>query len=904
MAGVNDFEAFVEWVNTLTAAEGFSEGERDYKLELSRQFNEMASAGLSSDGVVAWLKGSSNNIVSWRTTSTLSDIAGEAVAEETGRLTGEGDLGDRLDRFGEWLHETTGAAAGEQTTVASALLMGLDATNYPPYKTGVIRKAMKLAGREARTGPPSDRYRDFLDFCDTVAAELAQDDEHHVDRLDVQGACWIMGGWPEELVAVLLPERHEEFEAWRGSAQGELASAAARPMAGPKWWVNQGATYRQERDGSYIWAPQITKAGHPVAHHTAVRDVRAGDTLIHYADGHIRAVGTATSDGYEADRPGELPDQAWETAGYQADVEYRELSDPVPLSAIDLEVRTVADGPFTSAGAVKQGYLFELPGETRGRIASMLPDLGSSAGHEATSRLWAVYVGKSSEPNLNFSLPRGRWGWKKTRAEYDRLEPGDALLFATGYTGGSPRVKAEEFRQHGITRLILCQATSTVDHDAAPFWPDEDGTVSYPYRVQLSQVDELPATQLSDVDERFGGPVAEAIRLSAINQGRAELVATMTPVELTPRPLNEVVDAFVDATAATGLSYGKQHDKIVRSFVTALATKPFVILTGLSGSGKTRLAQAFGHWLGAAKVIAVRPDWTSPDSLLGFENALSEPTIDGRYAWNVPDTLRFILEARDNPGQPHLLLLDEMNLAHVERYFADVLSGMESGEPVVPDLVNEEGSVYRWRKGSTDATPLPENLFVVGTVNIDETTYMFSPKVLDRANTFEFRVETDDLVATIERNELKPAGPDFAAGFLAAARSPGPPPPATFEDWLREIHEILAASDREFGHRTFQEALRFSGLLETAGEPDSLVGLDLQVAQKVLPRLHGSRRELSSLIDQLGGFCSFGPGKEVPLDFDCAATPVDDGTALPVSYGKLHRMARKLRDNHFVSFAE
>ncbi|MCY3606804.1 MAG: hypothetical protein OXG57_00025, partial [Acidimicrobiaceae bacterium] len=387
----------------------------------------------------------------------------------------------------------------------------------------------------------------------------------------------------------------------------------------------------------------------------------------------------------------------------------------------------------------------------------------------APRRLWVVYIGGSSLPNLNFSLPRGRWGWKKHHPDYDLLEPGDTMLFAAGYTDGSPRKKSEEFRRHGVSRVIVCQTASGVYQDSTPYWPDEDEAVSYPYRVDLIGVEEQPAAQLVELDERFRGPVAEAIRMSASIQGRAELVEVMASAPKQQRTLKEVVDAFIDATSASGLSFGTRHETVIRSFVTALATKPFVILTGLSGSGKTRLAQAFGQWLGAMKVVAVRPDWTSPDSLLGFENALSEQS-DGRYAWNVPDTLRFILEARDNPDQPHLLLLDEMNLAHVERYFADVLSGMESGEPVVPDLVRGPGTTYRWRKDSTEPAPLPENLFVVGTVNIDETTYMFSPKVLDRANTFEFRVETDDLVARIERRELEPAGQDLAKGFLEAVR--------------------------------------------------------------------------------------------------------------------------------------
>ena len=754
MAALGDFETFVEWVETLIAAEGFDEGERDYKLELSRQFNDVLSGRMSSRAVLVWLRDSNNNIVGWRTTRKLAKVDSDRLVEQTSLLLSQGDLVERIDRFGQWLHETIGAAAGEQTTVASTLLMGLDATQFPPYKTNAIRTAMKLAGRDASSGLPSIRYKAFLDFCDEIVANLAPRSHREVDRLDVQGACWIVADWSPSQVARLLPERHSDFVAWRTSGQ-----AGGLEPETLKWWVNQGGNYHQERDESRIWAPQATRAGHPVSYHTDVLEVLKGDRIVHYVKGQIRAVGIAKSDGYKANHPGEHPDEMSGVAGCMADIEYQELAAPIPLSSIDGDLRSTGNGPFASDGRAKQGYLFRLPEAIRDEIASLLPDLGTTT---------------------------------------------------------------------------------------------------------------------------------------------------------KPRSLQEVVETFVEATFASGLRFGPpdeedkpgdKHKKTVRSFVTALATKPFVILTGLSGSGKTRLAQSFGDWLGAAKVIAVRPDWTSPDSLLGFENALSEP-VNGRYEWNVPDTLLFILQARDHPNQPHLLVLDEMNLAHVERYFADVLSGMESGEPVIPDLIKEGGDVYRLREGSRTGTPLPENLFVVGTVNVDETTYMFSPKVLDRANTFEFRVETPDLVASFERNKFNNADPDLVAGFLKAARTPAPPAPEGFEDWLRDIHKLLASSDREFGHRTFQEALRFAGLHEFAGEHNPLISLDLQIAQKVLPRLHGSRRELSTLIDQLGGLCFYGPSNTVPDGFECAALPSDGVPELPVSFSKLHRMAKKLRDNHFVSFAE
>ncbi len=161
------------------------------------------------------------------------------------------------------------------------------------------------------------------------------------------------------------------------------------------------------------------------------------------------------------------------------------------------------------------------------------------------------------------------------------------------------------------------------------------------------------------------------------------------------------------------------------------------------------------------------PDWTSPDSLLGYEDALAAIVARRAPPLGCPRSACSSCCGPPTTRSGRICwCLDEMNLAHVERYFADVLSGMESGQGVLPDLVLEGDGQYRERTDSTGPLPLPDNLFIVGTVNVDETTYMFSPKVLDRANSFEFRVGTDDLGATGALRDLEPTSAEDAAGFL------------------------------------------------------------------------------------------------------------------------------------------
>jgi 5-methylcytosine-specific restriction protein B len=256
-----------------------------------------------------------------------------------------------------------------------------------------------------------------------------------------------------------------------------------------------------------------------------------------------------------------------------------------------------------------------------------------------------------------------------------------------------------------------------------------------------------------------------------------------------------------------------------------------------------------------------------------------------------------------------------MNLAHVERYFADVLSGMESEERCLPNL-EEEGDLWRVPVGGESTIPVPKNLMVIGTVNVDETTYMFSPKVLDRANTFEFRVQTSDLDVEHKKPiRCEPGDVELVAGFLTLAGDDNwqLEHPATgqeaFVRLLQTVHALLSVEGFEFGHRVFYEAVRFAAMHEAAGNADVMHSLDLQVLQKILPRLHGSRRRLESTLCALAVFCrdlSYNPEvglKDSPARFD---SPVgsESPQRLPRSYDKLARMIGLLRTNQFVSFTE
>jgi 5-methylcytosine-specific restriction protein B len=374
-----------------------------------------------------------------------------------------------------------------------------------------------------------------------------------------------------------------------------------------------------------------------------------------------------------------------------------------------------------------------------------------------------------------------------------------------------------------------------------------------------------------------------------------------------------LLKAFSAALASAGLHYGARHDGIVRAFLASVLTKRFVILTGLSGSGKTQLALQLASWLGSQDrrlVLPVRPDWTGSEALFGYENVIGKADSSGRRPWHVPPALEFMIRARDDQQRlPHILVLDEMNLAHVERYFADVLSGMESREPCLPNLERVDGG---WFQGATARVPVPENLWIIGTVNVDETTYTFSPKVLDRANTIEFRVERGDLPddpwsltppsACVAAESRIAIAMQKLAGDRSSHRDHVPHWITGFAEDFRRLHGILADHGLEYGHRVYFDATRFACLFHGLGGIAADDALDLQVLQKVLPRVHGSRRQVEPLLISLLRYAW-----SIKAETDATFNPENPGAGtprLPHTYAKIRRMLTRVRANQYVSFTE
>lgn len=367
---------------------------------------------------------------------------------------------------------------------------------------------------------------------------------------------------------------------------------------------------------------------------------------------------------------------------------------------------------------------------------------------------------------------------------------------------------------------------------------------------------------------------------------------------------------FLNFTGKTGLSF---DPTLIQRFLSSLVTKPFVLLSGLSGSGKTKLAEAFVKWIcqddSQYKLVPVGADWTNREPLLGFPNALSK----GDYTHPDNGVLKLILEANNNSDRPYFLILDEMNLSHVERYFADFLSTMESSDAEIQ--LHDSDAIADETKD--DFVPkiikLPKNLFIIGTVNIDETTYMFSPKVLDRANTIEFRVtETEisnffDAPKDIDLSVLETQGANMAEAFLKLSKKSSDQTDAdAVKGELIMFFNELQKLGAEFGYRTANEAVKLTARLGGFGMDDTDSKIDIAIMQKLLPKLSGSRRKLKDVLIALGNLCLTDQSllKEFFESDDYPNFSKIEGIKYPISFEKITRMYRNAMANGFASYAE
>lgn len=280
------------------------------------------------------------------------------------------------------------------------------------------------------------------------------------------------------------------------------------------------------------------------------------------------------------------------------------------------------------------------------------------------------------------------------------------------------------------------------------------------------------------------------------------------------------IRSFREYCLEKGYSYSTD---LIRRFILSLETKQFLILTGISGSGKTKIAELWGSYNEERLLLkAVGSNWNDNKNLLGYKNLL----VDDAKSYVKTEIVEFIEESAKNTDKQYILILDEMNLSHVERYFSDFLSAIESMDK---GITLPSGKILK----------LNENLKIIGTVNIDETTYMFSPKVLDRANVIEMNGTIPSVfIEEMVRNKKQV--------FLPLVDKPW------FERYVNILDSIYDSLNGNFGYRVIEEVTRYVLInTELFGNEIFIRCLDEQIYQKILPKLHGTKAILGPRLEKI-----------------------------------------------------
>lgn len=422
-------------------------------------------------------------------------------------------------------------------------------------------------------------------------------------------------------------------------------------------------------------------------------------------------------------------------------------------------------------------------------------------------------------------------------------------------------------------------------------------SVALPEELQrwLPSLDELAEdTDEATDEERF----SDEVSAEGIQERRLPVEATQTSAkEWLPR-----VKAFM---ASQGYHYSLAE---VSNFYLCMRTKPLAMLAGISGTGKTQLVRQFAKAIGYGDsdhcvLIAVRPDWADSSDLIGYAN------IQGKF--ETKPLLDVMARAIEHPDELYFVILDEMNLARVEHYFSEFLSFIETRERDSDDVIVTEPLISRADVNGGRPVYLPQNLMVVGTVNMDESTHAFSRKVLDRANAIEMN-DIDLAWVNPERDVLPVAGiyaDALRASFLNSndLSDAHKKALASSMQLLIQVNAILEPAGLHFGYRVRDEVAFYLTLHqeEALGSLEGFntnAAMDFQLMQKVLPRIQGSSLSVLKVLIGLLSLLANTPLEE-DAEYSVIEKEVDpQNTRYPRSVKKLLFMLQRFHDDGFTSF--
>lgn len=432
--------------------------------------------------------------------------------------------------------------------------------------------------------------------------------------------------------------------------------------------------------------------------------------------------------------------------------------------------------------------------------------------------------------------------------------------------------------------------------------------------VKAGYLEETGAKTKAQSGPRAGSPTTEyrfgpeLVPQQAMSAPEPRSLATRH-AELTSGSYGQAIHGIQEAMEAEGYVISPAE---LANFFLAMTVSPLVILSGISGTGKSLLPRKFAKLTNSLfQPIPVQPQWADNSDLFGYVPSLASGMfVKGKI-------IDSILSAKRNPELLSIVLLDEMNLAPVEHYFSDFLSVAESRErkdhqigsdPLPIDLPTVADPSVAALCDELRGVELPHNLRVIGTANMDETTHSFSPKVLDRAFTIEF--DDPDLTA------FATAGGSASATFESLAKAliaPANPinimeAQAKSQDlfehvaaWLDEIQGILGPAGIKFGYRTRDAILLYLHFWHEFRLSDVLAGcaaLDFCLLQKILPKITGSGDSLGMALKELGEWLD----AQAEQKEGAAGIELELAGSLERSRGKIARMLVQLENDGVVHY--
>lgn len=313
--------------------------------------------------------------------------------------------------------------------------------------------------------------------------------------------------------------------------------------------------------------------------------------------------------------------------------------------------------------------------------------------------------------------------------------------------------------------------------------------------------------------------------------------------------IKEKIEAIKSYIATRGFNY---EGDLIENFYLSLKSKPFVILAGTSGTGKTRLVKLFAEAIGAKmQLVPVRPDWSDSSDLFGHND------LSGKF--HPGAIIDFVKQAEWDKSTPHFLCLDEMNLARVEYYLSDFLSIIETRDRNENGVIETDALVdasYFQAKEAREKygrVYLPENLYIIGTVNMDETTFPFSKKVLDRANTIEFSFVNLMTKATAGGKAVaqKLDNSFLKTEYLYLRDCDDEELIDNICFDLEELNQILVKANLHVGYRVRDEISFYMMNNKKADLLAQEAAFDHEIMQKILPRVQGSSAAIKEVLSEL-----------------------------------------------------